>query len=106
MLPSCFREKHDQERDQPLEALGTLIELNLDAEIILDGHFEVLTIGTDAQAVSFSASALGVPDGTDFVGEPYARGIQLIGPPVELVSVSPKGSLARRFGLVDLTEIG
>ena len=77
-----------------------------DAEIILNRYLEVLTIRTDAQAVCISASALWVPDGTDFVGEPHARGIQLIGPPVELVSVSPKGSLARWFRLVDLTEIG
>ena len=55
MFPFRLRKKRYEERHKPSEALGTLIELDFDAEIVLHGHFEILPVGGYAQTVSFRA---------------------------------------------------
>jgi hypothetical protein len=50
-LISGLCEKHDEERNKPLEALGSLVELDFDAKRVLDTDLEVLLVSGDPDRV-------------------------------------------------------
>ena len=52
MTVSRFGKENDEERNQPLEALRALVQLDFDAQFVLYDDLEILLVGFDTQAIS------------------------------------------------------
>ena len=107
-------EEHDEEGDEPLEALGALVELDLDPEGVLHHHLEVLLVGLDADRVvgprAPRAARLpgGLPHLLDLLCEPERGGVQggvaLVEPgPVAVEGFAVGGG--RLFGPAQVREL-
>ena len=72
-----FGEEDNEKRHKPLKPCGALVDLYLDAKLVLDHHLEILAIGQYQHSVRFSASLVGVPIRADFSAEANAGGVEL-----------------------------
>ncbi len=92
--------KDDEERDQPLETVGALVELDLDTNIVFDNNFQILAVAHDAQTLGLIAFRIGHPGGAQFVGQLHTGGVELIRTAIELVAVSLKRGWVAHEGFV------
>ena len=106
MLAGRLGEEHREERDQPLESLGTLVEFDLHAELVLDDDLEVLAIGDHAQPVGLWSIRIRAPYAADLVRQAHAGRVELVGAAVQLVPVALDGGRVVRGRLGDLAQIG
>src|ERR1039458_9354919 len=99
MSVSSLCEKHNKERDQPLKTLRALIEFDFHAKVVLHDHFQILTIGNNAQPIGLPTLQVRHPGAAKFLGQPNAGGVELIRSAVELVAIFLKSFDVARFWL-------
>ena len=85
--------KHDEERDEPTEALAPLVELDFDTEVVDDDDLEVLPVRDQPQL-----DPLVAPHLTNRGGELDACGVEAVLPVVELLLVSMHSGLVLLAG--------
>src|ERR1700682_1684718 len=105
MLVCALREKHDEERYQPLKTFRTLIELDFDADVILDNDFKILPVGYDAQSFRFRALCIRHPSGAKFFGQANTGGGKLVRSKVELIAIRLQRLRVARRWLRNFPEI-